>query len=94
MTSETIPVTITYQKAGSQPPVFLAGSFSDPAWAPQEMSFTTDEHGEHTFHKEVFTEEGSTIQYKFRIGQGDWWVLDEDAQTGITCPQCRRRVRA
>ena len=46
MASARIPVTITYHKAGTQPPVYVAGSFSDPAWEPQEMKFTTGDDGE------------------------------------------------
>jgi len=50
------------------------------------MPFTTGEDGEHTFRKEVFAEDGSTIQYKFRIGHSGWWVLDENVATGMTAP--------
>ncbi|KAK3375013.1 hypothetical protein B0H63DRAFT_481576 [Podospora didyma] len=72
-----VPTTITYQKSGTNPPIFVAGTFSDPPWQPQEMNYTTDTGGEHTFKKEVFAKPGSKIQYKFRVGSGDWWVLDE-----------------
>ena len=73
-----VPATITYQKPGTSPPIFVAGTFSDPPWQPQEMNYTTDMGGEHTFKKEVFAKPGSKIHYKFRVGPGDWWVLDED----------------
>lgn len=82
MADTKIPITITYRKAGTQPPIFVAGSFSDPAWHPQEMEYTTDEDGEHTFKMSLTADEGSKVQYKFRIGLGDWWVLNEDAPTG------------
>ncbi len=82
MAADDVLVTITFRGAGTQPPVFLAGSFSDPAWEPHEMDCSTDEIGEHTFSKEVHAKEGSTIQYKFRVGTGDWWAIDEDAPTG------------
>ena len=84
MASARIPVTITYHKAGTQPPVYVAGSFSDPAWEPQEMKFTTGDDGEKNFEKEVLVEDNTTVQYKFRIGDGDWWALDENAPTGST----------
>ncbi|KAK3944672.1 hypothetical protein QBC46DRAFT_337359 [Diplogelasinospora grovesii] len=71
-------ITITYQKPGTQPPIFVAGTFSDPEWEPQEMDYTTDAQGEHVFKKEVLAEPGSKIQYKFRVGTGDWWVLNEN----------------
>jgi len=52
------------------------------------MQYTTDEAGEHEFYKEVQVEEGRAYQYKFRIGEGDWWLLNEDSPTG-TDPICR-----
>lgn len=83
MSSKKVSVTLTYTSSGAQPPIFLAGSFSEPAWHPQEMDFTTDENGEHNFHKEVEVDEGGQFQYKFRIGLGDWWTLNEQAPTGM-----------
>ncbi|OHE92002.1 hypothetical protein CORC01_12693 [Colletotrichum orchidophilum] len=74
-----VSVTITYRQPGTQPPIFVAGSFSNPKWEPQEMDFTTGDGGEHTFYKNIEVRPSSQIQYKFRVGQGDWWVLNEDA---------------
>ncbi|KAH8894807.1 hypothetical protein GQ53DRAFT_63173 [Thozetella sp. PMI_491] len=79
MASPKIPVIITYQKPGTQPPLFVAGTFSDPQWEPIQMEFATDDDGEHIFKKEVAVAPGAQIQYKFRVGTGDWWVLDEGA---------------
>jgi hypothetical protein len=76
----TIPIAITYHKPGTEPPLFVAGSFS--AWEPQEMDCTTDEDGKHVFVKTVRVPPGTQIQYKFRVGQGDWWVLNDEAPTG------------
>jgi hypothetical protein len=45
------------------------------------MDYTTDENGEHTFTKVILAEASSKVQYKFRLGLGDWWVLDENAAT-------------
>ncbi len=45
------------------------------------MEFVSGEDGEHSFKKEVSAVPGAKIQYKFRIGLGDWWVLDENAPT-------------
>jgi hypothetical protein len=76
-------VTIRFPKPDVVPPVYLAGSFSDPAWQPQEMQYTVDEeHGTTEYHKEVEVIEGKEYQYKFRIGDGDWWLLNEDSPTG------------
>jgi hypothetical protein len=83
MAPKSVSVTVKYSKPGAQPPLFLAGSFSEPAWHAQEMQYTTNEAGEHEFYKEVQVEEGSAYQYKFRIGEGDWWLLNEDSPTGM-----------
>lgn len=40
-----------------------------------------DEDGEHTFKKDIEAYVGSSVQYKFRVGLGDWWVLNENAPT-------------
>ena len=74
--------TIKYAKPGTQPPIYLAGSFSNPPWIPLPMQYTTDEHNEHEFFKEVAVEEGHDYQYKFRIGEGDWWMLNENSPVG------------
>ena len=82
MASPKIPVTFTFHKDGTQPPVFVAGSFSDPSWQPQEMDAAMKENGEYSFTKHVEVGDTSEIQYKFRIGLGDWWTIDSTADTG------------
>lgn len=62
--------------------MYLAGSFSEPAWQPHEMECTIKEDGEHEYRREVEVQEGADYQYKFRIGEGDWWILNEDSPTG------------
>ncbi|KAI2470411.1 hypothetical protein F4781DRAFT_421336 [Annulohypoxylon bovei var. microspora] len=79
MPRRKVPITFTYQKNGTGPPVYVAGSFSNPPWQPQEMDVSIDQHGSHIFTKMVMVDDGSEIQYKFRIGSGDWWVLDDNA---------------
>ena len=78
-----IPAALTYRRPGTRPPIFVAGSFTDPPWTPQEMEFTADENGEMTFTMTCVLKEGEDIQYKFRVGTGDWWVVDESSPTGI-----------
>jgi hypothetical protein len=73
-------VTVTYTHPGAQPPVYLAGSFTD--WQPLEMD-TEEVNGEYHFHKQVSVEEGHQFQYKFRLGPGDWWVLNESSPIGM-----------
>ena len=80
MASTQIPVVITYHKPGTQPPLFVAGTFSDPKWQPCEMEHTVREDGEYDFKKEVHAEPGSKIKYKFRLGDGEW-VLQDDGST-------------
>jgi len=82
MVSEKIRTTVTYFKPGTQPPLYLAGSFSDPEWQPQEMDHTLNKDNEYNFHKDVSVWPGRTYQYKFRVGEGDWWLLNEDAPAG------------
>ncbi|KAI1502766.1 hypothetical protein F5X99DRAFT_378410 [Biscogniauxia marginata] len=81
MASSKVPVTFTFQKDGTQPPVYIAGSFSDPSWQPQEMDASMDQQGEYIFTKEIEASEASEIQYKYRIGSGDWWTIDPTADT-------------
>ncbi|KAH6624934.1 hypothetical protein B0J18DRAFT_429717 [Chaetomium sp. MPI-SDFR-AT-0129] len=81
MASTQVSVVINYYKPGTEPPVFIAGTFSDPPWTPHEMEHNPRSDGEYDFKKEVRGEPGSTVQYKFRIGTGDWWVLKEDEPT-------------
>lgn len=82
MAPKAVSVTVKYSKPGTLPPIYLAGSFSEPAWQPQEMLYTKNETDEYEFHKEVQVAEGDEYQYKFRIGEGDWWILNEDSPTG------------
>lgn len=83
MVSEKVYATITFFHEGTIPPVYLAGSFSQPPWKPEEMEYTID-NGQHRFAKEVELEPEVSYQYKFRLGhEGDWWVLDEVTQKGM-----------
>lgn len=83
MSPQKVPVTFTYRKEGISSPVYVAGSFSNPPWQPQEMDVSIDQDGTHTHTKTVMADDGSEIQYKFRIGSGDWWALDENAETAV-----------
>lgn len=74
------PYTVKYALPGTKPPVYLAGSFSDPTWQPQEMEYE-EVNGEFEFRKEIEVQPGQQYDYKFRLGPGDWWVLDEAAPT-------------
>ncbi|RYP92688.1 hypothetical protein DL770_001201 [Monosporascus sp. CRB-9-2] len=80
MASPQVSVRLTYQKDDTHPPVYVAGSFSDPPWQPLEMACSKDEQGQNLFIKEINASEGAEIQYKFRIGSENW-VLSESAET-------------
>jgi hypothetical protein len=80
MSSRKTTVKAIYRKTGTQPPVYIAGTFSEPAWTPQEMENSKDPSGQYTFFKEIVGDPGSQVQYKIRIGP-DWWVLNEEAPT-------------
>ncbi|KAG9821009.1 hypothetical protein KCU98_g8496, partial [Aureobasidium melanogenum] len=71
---------IHYSHPGLQPPVFIAGSMCEPQWEPIEMIYKDKEDGELEFKHEFEAEPGE-YQYKFRLGPGDWWVLDETKPT-------------
>lgn len=79
MSHQKVPITFTYKKKDTDPPIYIAGSFSDPPWQPQEMDVAIDQLGGYLFTKQVMVDDGTEIQYKFRIGSGDWWALDESA---------------
>lgn len=85
MTNE-FSVALTYRRPGTRPPIFVAGTFTEPPWTPQEMECTADENGEMIFSKTCRLKPGEDVQYKFRVGTGNWWVLDETSPTGTLCP--------
>lgn len=82
MSSHKVPLTFTFHQGGLRPPLFVAGTFSDPPWQPEEMEASTDEHGEFTFTKKIMVNESSEIQYKYLSASGDWWLTDPNADTG------------
>ncbi|KAF2218898.1 hypothetical protein BDZ85DRAFT_269520 [Elsinoe ampelina] len=69
-------VRISYHSKGLRPPVFIATSLTDPQWTPKELHSEVQEDGELEFWRQFEAEEGE-YQYKFRLGPGDWWALDE-----------------
>lgn len=81
-------VTITFSSPGAKPPVFVAGTFTEPPWEPHELGFEIctpkDGNGhvpEYYFFKNFDVAAGE-YQYKFRLGPGDWWVCDENEEIG------------
>lgn len=82
-------VTISFRKPGTQPPVFLAGSFSDPAWQLRPMQCTRDDSGENHFTAQASVQPGLEYRYKFKLGDDGGWVLDQHSSVG-TCPSPQR----
>lgn len=82
-TKSKTSVVIKYSRPGAAPPIYLAGSFPQSVWQPQEMEYTNESKDHYVFSKAVEVEEGKEYQYKFRIGDGDWWMSDEDAPIGM-----------
>ena len=77
-----VSTTLKFSKADIQPPVFVAGSFTE--WSPCEMTHEKAEApgSGYLFSCTVDLKPGR-YQYKYRLGHGDWWVLDESAPTGV-----------
>lgn len=82
MADSKVNAKFAFQRPGTQPPVYVAGSFSNPPWQPHQMEATQRDDGEYIFTKSWPVEEGVDVQYKYRIGDGDWWVLDDSEPVG------------
>lgn len=87
----TYPIEIAFVSPGACPPVYVAGSFTEPPWEPHELQYSIDEQQhalsdgqkKYVFHRTFDLPKGN-FQYKFRLGHnGDWWVCDHTVATGI-----------
>ncbi len=87
------PIRLRYSHVGTQPPVYIAASFTSPPWDPLEMDSGPapsvgdgqDGGNELEFFKDFSVPEGHW-QYKFRLGPGDWWVCNDTVATGMSTP--------
>ncbi|CAH0049322.1 unnamed protein product [Clonostachys solani] len=70
--------TITFKRAKTVPPLFLAGSFAESNWKPQEMNASRDEDGEYTFTGTVNAIPGHEYQYNIKSGEQGPWIYDKD----------------
>lgn len=64
------------------PPIYLAGTFSE--WQPtieMEHSVLHDGVQMHYDFRKVLDLSPGEHQYKFRLGNGDWWITDEKTAT-------------
>lgn len=64
------------------PPIYLAGSFTQ--WQPNLMDVTEQTHEQGTWNEFTKTVElqPGVHQYKFRLGDGDWWITDDTHEQG------------
>lgn len=74
--------TITYSSPGTEPPVYLAGSFTEPPWVAREMEYTQQADGEFVFTQQVHIAPDREYQFKFRKGDNEW-VVDENNPVGM-----------
>ncbi|PHH90877.1 hypothetical protein CDD83_2382 [Cordyceps sp. RAO-2017] len=81
--SALVTVTVSFRRPGTQPPLFLVGTFSDPAWLPREMQYRTDDTGDKCFTTQISVQPGQDYRYKFRLGHGGDWLLDQQASIDI-----------
>ncbi|UNI14351.1 hypothetical protein JDV02_000987 [Purpureocillium takamizusanense] len=79
MSSDPALVTISYRQPGTQPPVFVAGSFSDPPWQLRQMHCTAVDAEENHFTIQVLVQSGHEYIYKFKVGDDSDWVVDKHA---------------
>ncbi|KAF2836656.1 hypothetical protein M501DRAFT_986943 [Patellaria atrata CBS 101060] len=79
----TTSVTLSFTNPGTQPPVYVATSLSSPPWEVLEMAVEEQRmhNGDLIFTRTFHDVKDGDYQYKFRLGPGDWWVLDEKAET-------------
>ncbi|KAL8882867.1 MAG: hypothetical protein Q9198_000195 [Flavoplaca austrocitrina] len=91
----TYPVEIRFVSQGAQPPIYVAGSFTQPEWQPYELNCSVVEtEGTNStsgtsfvFHRTFDLPQG-TYQYKFRLGHGgEWWVCDYGTDIGTPVQQ-------
>lgn len=79
--SMTCTVRLQYSQEGLNAPVYVVTSMSDPQWAPLEMDQENNADGTLVFFKDFEATPGKH-QYKYRLGPGDWWALDETKPSG------------
>ncbi|KAI6785789.1 uncharacterized protein J7T54_006128 [Emericellopsis cladophorae] len=75
MSRPLVTQTIIYRRPDILPPVFVAGSFSEPPWTPLRMEYALDMDGEYVFTRDVRLVPGREYQFKFRLGNMDIWVV-------------------
>ncbi|KAI9737173.1 MAG: hypothetical protein M1834_000766 [Cirrosporium novae-zelandiae] len=94
MTNQKHKITITYSHPDTRPPVFVAGSFTNPPWQPIELGISPKANVDNSiqqFSKTFEVDEGR-YEYKLRLGPGDWWVCDESVETTLDAAGNRNNI--
>jgi len=76
--------TIRLNRDDLSPPVFLAGTFTE--WQPSlemEHEVAGDQSGGRNHFYKLVEMSAGTHQYKFRLGYGDWWIVDDSTTKGM-----------
>lgn len=79
-----VSTTIRLNRDDLSPPIFLAGTFTE--WQPSlemEQEIVDDQSGGRSHFYKLVELSAGTHQYKFRLGHGDWWVVDDSTPTGM-----------
>ena len=77
-------VQIVYPYPEAEPPIFVAGDFTDPPWDPHELNYEKTSTGESRFSRSFNITDGEW-QYKFRLGSNsseEQWICDNNTETG------------
>lgn len=79
-------VEISIRRPAASPAVFVAGSFTEPAWEAVELVADADaaegsKDGEFVFARSFKVEDGEH-RYKFRLGEDGEWFVDEAVKNG------------
>ncbi|KAM3469177.1 hypothetical protein MY5147_007257 [Beauveria neobassiana] len=73
----TISHVITYNAPCESGAIFIAGTFSKPAWLLQEMQRSAPSENPNTHSISVTVEPGKEYQYRFKLGREGRWAVDE-----------------
>jgi len=58
------------------------------------MEWMTDDDGEYIFVKAYVVDSKTEVQFKFRVGYGNWWVLCEEYPTSMLYTKSPPSMRA
>lgn len=74
--SSKIRATITFHGQPVESSIFVAGTFTHPAWDLQEMDCNTLDGTDAYFTKDIVTEQGREYYYRFKLGREGEWTVD------------------